>query len=211
MPGHTGHVNPLRQQFPQAFQQDFQQQQFMPQQGESARFNPQTGQMDLAPSQLGMTTRQRLAMGLQRYGGPSQGQQDPFGMMSQMRQPAFPGMGPGQSQFMPLQQQVQQMFGQQQMSPFGQMFQPQQQMSPFGMPGGQPGMMGMPQQASPFGQKQLASSAMQGQMPGMNPQNFMSGLSFMQGLPGFGGGGFGMPFGRMNMPQQFQGQQRFFQ
>lgn len=65
-----------------------------------------------------------------------------------------------------------------------------------------PGMLGMG----------MGSRQPFGQMPGMNMQNLMGGLSFMRGMPGMGGQGFGqMPFGRVNMPQQFQGQQRYFQ
>jgi hypothetical protein len=204
--------------------------------------------------------------------GQLQGQQ--MGGQPQMRQPAFPGGGPGQSQFMPMQRQVQQMFGQQQGgggNSMGDMLRmmSQQQGGPGGFLGGMPGqqsgvpgqgespqfatnaqgqripqndaaraqMQGMGQQQqmvpgqqidpammqgmmrsraaqqgsrqpmSPFG---APPNSMIGQMPGMNMQNLMSGLSFMQGMPG-GGGGFGQQFGRMNMPQQFQGQQRFFQ
>jgi hypothetical protein len=82
-------------------------------------------------------------------------------------------MRQGQQQFMPMQRQVQQMFGQQQ-SPFGMFGQPQQQMSPFGMPGGQPEMMGNPMgnMLQMFMRRQ---AGMAGQQPGMPGQQLSQG------------------------------------
>jgi hypothetical protein len=116
-----------------------------------------------------------------------------------------PGMIGQQKQLMPMQQQIQQLIQPQQGLFQGPPNAPGQ-MSPFGqMLGGLGGMFGGQQRGSPYGPQ---NTSMIGNMPGVNPQNLFSALSFMRGLPGMGQGGQ-QPFGQMNLPQQFQGPQRY--